>query len=53
MASTPNKKSGNGSGGATVGYEALLWQMADTLRGSIAAAECKPVPNATSRCRTG
>ena len=25
--------------GATVGYEAQLWQMADTLRGSMDAAE--------------
>ena len=28
---------------ATVGYEAELWRMADTLRGSMDAAECKPV----------
>jgi type I restriction enzyme M protein len=27
------------SGGATVGYEAQLWQMADALRGSMDAAE--------------
>src|SRR5947209_9751827 len=30
-------------GGATVGYEAQLWQMADTLRGSMDAAEYKHV----------
>ena len=29
----------NASNGANVGYEARLWQMADALRGSIAAAE--------------
>src|SRR5437899_7419309 len=29
--------------GATVGYEARLWQMADTLRGSMDAAEYKHV----------
>jgi type I restriction enzyme M protein len=34
------KKSNNG---ATVGYEAELWQMADTLRGSMDAAEYKHV----------
>src|SRR3989304_7788576 len=28
---------------ATVGYEAQLWQMADALRGSMDAAEYKPV----------
>ena len=36
--STPNEKSG-----ATVGYEAQLWQMADALRGSMDAAEYKHV----------
>ena len=30
-------------GGATTGYEAQLWQMADTLRGSMDAAEYKHV----------
>src|SRR5213594_866159 len=30
-------------GGATVGYEAQLWQMADALRGSMDAAEYKHV----------
>ena len=29
--------------GATVGYEAQLWQMADSLRGSMDAAEYKHV----------
>jgi len=29
--------------GATVGYEAQLWQMADALRGSMDAAEYKHV----------
>lgn len=39
-----NKKSSSGStGGATVGYEAQLWQMADALRGSTDAAESKHV----------
>jgi type I restriction enzyme M protein len=38
MARTPNKKSGDSAGGATVGYEAQLWQMADALRGSMDAA---------------
>ncbi len=33
----------NSSGGATVGYEAQLWQMADALRGSMDAAEYKHV----------
>ncbi len=42
------KNSGDGSGakktnGATVGYEAQLWQMADALRGSMDAAEYKHV----------
>src|SRR2546427_6483778 len=31
------------NGGATVGYEARLWQMADALRGSMDAAEYKHV----------
>ena len=31
------------NGGATVGYEAQLWQMADALRGSMDAAEYKHV----------
>jgi type I restriction enzyme M protein len=32
-----------GNDGATVGYEAQLWQMADALRGSMDAAEYKHV----------
>jgi type I restriction enzyme M protein len=40
MANTkPNKK----DAGATIGYEAELWQMADALRGSMDAAEYKHV----------
>ncbi len=38
-ASKPNQ----GSNGATTGYEAELWRMADTLRGSMDAAEYKHV----------
>ena len=37
---TSSKKKTNG---ATVGYEAELWQMADALRGSMDAAEYKHV----------
>ena len=33
----------NSSSGATVGYEAQLWAMADALRGSMDAAEYKHV----------
>jgi len=33
----------SGTSSATVGYEAQLWQMADALRGSRAAADYKPV----------
>ena len=33
----------SGSNGATVGYEAELWRMADALRGSMDAAEYKHV----------
>ena len=33
----------NQTDGATTGYEAELWQMADALRGSMDAAECKHV----------
>jgi len=43
MARTTNRKSGDSAGGATVGYEAQLWQMADALRGSMDAAEYKHV----------
>jgi type I restriction enzyme M protein len=41
----PSTKSDAASrnGGATVGYEAQLWQMADALRGSMDAAEYKHV----------
>lgn len=39
----PPKKALKSSNGATVGYEAELWQMADTLRGSMDAAEYKHV----------
>src|SRR5713101_8477542 len=35
--------SGKATNGATVGYEAELWQMADALRGSMDAAEYKHV----------
>ncbi len=37
------KVQGSESTDATVGYEAQLWQMADTLRGSMDAAEYKHV----------
>jgi type I restriction enzyme M protein len=37
------KKAADKSSGATVGYEAQLWQMADALRGSMDAAEYKHV----------
>jgi len=43
MARTTNKKSDTGPSGATVGYEAELWRMADALRGSMDAAEYKHV----------
>lgn len=43
MARTTNKKPGESAGGATVGYEAQPWQMADALRGSMDAAEYKHV----------
>jgi len=40
----PKNHSGTqGTNGATVGYEAQLWQMADALRGSMDAAEYKHV----------
>ena len=39
-----NRKASTASGyGATVGYEAQLWQMADALRGGMDAAEYKHV----------
>ena len=37
------QKTNDGKNGATVGYEAQLWQMADALRGSMDAAEYKHV----------
>ncbi|HXH06169.1 MAG TPA: class I SAM-dependent DNA methyltransferase [Vicinamibacterales bacterium] len=37
------RNSGTANDGATVGYEAQLWQMADALRGSMDAAEYKHV----------
>ncbi len=41
----PKSYGGNSTGaqGATTGYEAELWEMADTLRGSVDAAEYKHV----------
>jgi len=41
MATRNDAKKPTRDEGATVGYEAQLWQMADTLRGSMDAAECK------------
>ena len=38
-----SKHSNSNSSAATVGYEAELWKMADTLRGSMDAAEYKHV----------
>lgn len=45
MARTPRneRKCGDSAGGATIGYEARLWQMADALRGSMDAAGYKHV----------
>ena len=46
------KKAANGStNGATVGYEAQLWAMADALRGSMDAAEYKQIGRASCRER--
>ena len=39
----PKKPTAGRNDGATVGYEAELWQMADALRGSMDAAEYKHV----------
>ena len=39
----PKKPKAGRNDGATVGYEAELWQMADALRGSMDAAEYKHV----------
>jgi type I restriction enzyme M protein len=43
MAKAKNKSRATKNDGATVGYEAQLWQMADALRGSMDAAEYKHV----------
>ncbi len=43
MAKARNRLSAAKNDGATVGYEAQLWQMADALRGSMDAAEYKHV----------
>src|SRR6266545_840495 len=43
MAERKTCRSKSSNNGATVGYEAELWQMADALRGSIDAAEYKHV----------
>ena len=43
MAARRKKTKRNDTRGATIGYEAQLWQMADTLRGSMDAAEYKHV----------
>ena len=43
MAKRKNNTSAAEASGATVGYEAQLWQMADALRGSMDAAEYKHV----------
>ena len=43
MAKPKNKLRAMTNDGATVGYEAQLWQMADALRGSMDAAEYKHV----------
>ena len=43
MARPKNHSGTQGTNGATVGYEAQLWQMADALRGSMDAAEYKHV----------
>ena len=40
---SPGAKAAAGTNGATVGYEAELWQMANALRGSMDAAEYKHV----------
>ena len=43
MARKKQTNNGRKNDGATVGYEAQLWQMADALRGSMDAAEYKHV----------
>jgi type I restriction enzyme M protein len=43
MAKRKDRAQTGGTAGATIGYEAELWRMADTLRGSMDAAEYKHV----------
>lgn len=43
MAPTKKRSGASKNDGATVGHEAGLWRMADTLHGSMDAAECKHV----------
>ena len=43
MTTQTRKKDTKATNGATTGYEAQLWQMADTLRGSMDAAEYKHI----------
>ena len=43
MPRQPKKSATPSTSGATIGYEAQLWQMADALRGSMDAAEYKHV----------
>ena len=43
MPQTKQRSTAPANDGATVGYEARLWQMADALRGSMDAAEYKHV----------
>src|SRR5690606_29830739 len=43
MAKPKKSARGTANDGATLGYEAQLWQMADALRGSMDAAEYKHV----------
>ena len=43
MAKARNRSKATKNDGATVGYEAELWRMADALRGNMDAAEYKHV----------
>ena len=43
LTTSPSNSTTSKASGATVGYEAQLWQMADALRGSMDAAEYKHV----------
>lgn len=43
MKTSKNRKESRQKGGATIGHEAELWAMADTLRGSMDASEYKHV----------